>query len=289
MSISTSLNFHKYTNTFQHCESPVWDDRSEELFFVDIDSGSLVSITPAVGLNRIIDKDGLTSVSLTSSGGLVCGGLSSVHIYNASRTTFPFNLPRRTRLNEAKPDAFGRLWLASMDVHEVEPLGELFCLLPSGEIRRVVGELVVGNGIGWNAENTIMFLTDSVRGEIYQFDFDLLRGEISNKRLFAKIAPSIGLPDGLAVDASDGVWSAHFNGGRITRYLPNGEVDFCLALPVKSPTSLCFGGKEYRDLYVTTSCLDSAHGGDLASAVLQITTKFRGLPPHRFNDAKFSR
>ena len=54
------------------------------------------------------------------------------------------------------------------------------------------------------------------------YDFDVSTGFLSNARLFAAMAPqcpggvegTVGVPDGLAVDAEGGVWVCLWDGGR---------------------------------------------------------------------------
>ena len=62
-----------------------------------------------------------------------------------------------------------------------------------------------------------------------------------------------GRPDGAAVDAEGGYWSARFRGGRVVRHRPDGTVDREIRLPVRRVTMCAFGGPELRTLYITTA------------------------------------
>src|SRR5437762_3316526 len=62
-----------------------------------------------------------------------------------------------------------------------------------------------------------------------------------------------GNPDGLAVDEAGGVWVALGSGGGIARFRPDGGLERLVAVPAPFVASLCFGGADRRDLYVTTS------------------------------------
>ena len=75
-------------------------------------------------------------------------------------------------------------------------------------------------------------------------------GTGTNRRVFARMPK--GNPDGLAVDESGGVWVALGSGGGIARFSARGEVVSILEVPSPFVTSLCFGGADRRDLYVTT-------------------------------------
>jgi sugar lactone lactonase YvrE len=98
-----------------------------------------------------------------------------------------------------------------------------------------------------------MYFTDSGARRIYLYDFDLARGEIADRRIFVQLPEGGGVPDGLAVDAEGFVWSAHWDGWRVTRYDPDGKVDRVVEMPVPRPTSCCFGGPDLATLFVTSA------------------------------------
>jgi sugar lactone lactonase YvrE len=45
-----------------------------------------------------------------------------------------------------------------------------------------------------------------------------------------------------------------YEGARIVRFSPEGELLQALPLPVRCPTMPCFGGDDLRTLFVTTAC-----------------------------------
>ncbi|KAL7561562.1 hypothetical protein ACA910_007020 [Epithemia clementina (nom. ined.)] len=74
-------------------------------------------------------------------------------------------------------------------------------------------------------------------------------------------------------DADGFVWAALSGAGRVVRIHPTlGHVDFIVHLPVKSPTSCTFGGRNLDTLFITTRGPD---GGGLYS--LQMPHGIRGL------------
>jgi sugar lactone lactonase YvrE len=117
----------------------------------------------------------------------------------------------------------------------------------------VLPRSTISNGLDWNLDATRLYYIDSITQRIDAIDFDLDRGRLGRRRPFAAIAAENGLPDGLCVDADGGVWVALFGGGALRRYLPDGRCDAHISLPVTNPTSLTFGGRDLRDLYVTSA------------------------------------
>lgn len=70
------------------------------------------------------------------------------------------------------------------------------------------------------------------------------------------------------------------------RYTPDGRIDRDIALPVTNPTCLCFGGRDYRTLFVTTATkfLDAKQRREepLAGSVLAIDGAGQGVPENLF-------
>ncbi|HEY6686578.1 MAG TPA: SMP-30/gluconolactonase/LRE family protein [Propionibacteriaceae bacterium] len=83
------------------------------------------------------------------------------------------------------------------------------------------------------------------------FDYDTAAGLI-NRRTFAEL-PDGGRPDGLAVDAEGGVWTAVSNGGAVYRYGAEGMLEEKLAVPARKVTACAFGGEHLDQLFITTS------------------------------------
>jgi gluconolactonase len=61
-----------------------------------------------------------------------------------------------------------------------------------------------------------------------------------------------GSADGMAVDEEGGVLVATGEGGRIARFEADGTPVGALDVPASFVSSLCFGGEDMRDVFVTT-------------------------------------
>ena len=95
-----------------------------------------------------------------------------------------------------------------------------------------------------------------------------------------------GRPDGAAVDVEGNYWSAQFEGARLLKFSPAGELLAEVPLPARCPTMPCFGGDDGRTLYVTTA----SNGRPVAEAdhwpdngrVLAARVDVPGLPVNFF-------
>jgi sugar lactone lactonase YvrE len=136
-----------------------------------------------------------------------------------------------------------------------------------------------------------MYWSDTKAHTIHAFDFDPASGELSGRRVFASfplkrpgqdLATYGGRPDGAAMDAEGCYWSAMFEGQRLLRLSPAGEVLRELRLPVRCPTMPCFGGADLKTLYITTARENRPAAElaeqPLAGCVLMLKVDVPGLP-----------
>ncbi len=58
----------------------------------------------------------------------------------------------------------------------------------------------------------------------------------------------------MCIDQKGMLWISGIGGGNVTRFDPNsGKILQTIHLPVKYPTSCVFGGKDLKQLFITTS------------------------------------
>lgn len=242
-------------------EAPLWCTEEKVLYWVDIDGKSIMRFNPKTGAQDMFPQPyEIGCVIKRLDGGFIAAteagiveldkNLGNLKIINDPERDEPEN-----RFNDGKCDRLGRFWTGSTDRAELNPTGVLYQINTCNDINSVLNGLNVPNGIGWSPDNNTMYLTESGLGIIYAYNFDFPTGAFSNQRIFAEVDPSEGVLDGLCVDAEGYVWSAHWEGGRVTRYDVDGNIDRVIKMPVPLITSLAFGGENLDQLYVTTACL----------------------------------
>jgi sugar lactone lactonase YvrE len=239
-------------------EGPVWEDRSQCLRFVDIEGARLLSYRND-GSTAIQPFDGgLSAVFVTPTGRLLCATTRGLVSFDPTDAQCRFL--RRiehgrsgNRTNDGKCDPSGRVWIGTMDATERAFTGALYRIDRHGHCTRVLDEIGVSNGLDWSPDGTVFYYTDSKRGLIWRFPFDMTSGALGSRSVFAQVPRNQGVPDGLTVDADGFIWSAHWDGWRVTRYDPDGAVERVIGLPVPRVTSLCFGGPQLDTLYITSA------------------------------------
>jgi len=272
-------------------ESPLWDPDTNTLYFVDIKDAMLY----AQRANGTLEQWSLSrqtgAIVLNRSGGLIAAQqhrFVRIHLspFREEEIASTCNEPGHNRFNDGKCDPQGRFWAATMDDNCKISSGSIWSLDPQLKVRKHASGYIVGNGFGWNLKGTRMYFTDSEEGKIYTWSFDSAYGELGERTLFVSVASDLGLPDGLCVDAEEHVWSAHWDGARITRYHPDGTVERTVSLPVPRPTSLAFGGNNFSTLFITTArhqlSEEQLREAPLSGAILSINCEVPGLPSARF-------
>ncbi len=129
--------------------------------------------------------------------------------------------------------------------------GKLWRLDPPGLAVPFLGGLEVPNGLAFTGDGRSMFLADSEKGAIWKFALDAENGPIGCAP-FAQTAQGVK-PDGACIDADDRLWSAHWGGGAVVCYNPDGSVAAQLDLPVSQPSCVAFGGPNLDHLIVTSA------------------------------------
>jgi L-arabinonolactonase len=251
-------------------ESPWWD--GVRLSWVDILGRTLNILDLASGESAIHPTPGTPGFAIPEQGGGWAVGLGDgLYSFSPEQSewrqtwTAPHD-PTTHRMNDAKTDSWGRLWMGSMTYEEREPVGALY-RSDAGHVEEVLAGIITSNGLGWSPDDRTFYFTDSIARLIWSFDVDPESVVLKNRRVFAQ-DPSGYVPDGLAVDDEGCVWSCKWDGGRIVRYSPEGCVLRELAVPVARPTSCAFVGGDRSTLAVTTALPPEARRAELDGAVL---------------------
>ena len=230
-------------------ESPVWSAEAAALFWVDIRKPSIQKWSPATGaLQSWAMPADIGSIGLRRAGGLVAAlrsGFATIDLRDGRVHPIANPLAGTTdlRFNDGRCDRAGRFLAGTVQEKRVAGLAALYRLDPDHRVTTLVEGLTVTNGLSWSPDDRTLYFADSHTREIFACDYDIDSGTIARRRVFARFGPDEGIPDGATVDSAGCLWIAHFDGWRVTRFTPEGEVDRVVRMPVPRPTSCEFGGR----------------------------------------------
>jgi sugar lactone lactonase YvrE len=243
-------------------ESPVWDADAAELRWTDITGRRIHRWSAATGstVTDAVDRE-VGFLAHLRDGGWLAGARDGIARLDGDRLDLLRPIVRTGgsfRLNDGKPDPWGRLWFGSMTFGADAGLGQLHRLDVDGTLTTVLDGLTIPNGLGWSTDRSRMYFVESTWRRVEQFDLDPASGEIVGRGVFVELSGAAGVPDGLCVDADDHVWIAMWGGGHVRRHRPDGGLDVVVEVPASQPASICIGGPDGTQAFVTTA----AHGLD---------------------------
>ncbi|XP_020848581.1 regucalcin-like isoform X1 [Phascolarctos cinereus] len=246
-------------------ESPVWEEKSNSLLYVDIPSNKIFrwdSLTKQV--QEITVDSSVSSVAIRQSGGYVAtvGTRFCTLNWEDQSLTVLYTVDKdkkNNRFNDGKVDPAGRYFAGTM-AGETAPgvlerhQGSLYVLFPNGTVEKYFDHVDISNGLDWSLDHKIFYYIDSLSYSVDAFDYDLQTGKIANRRSVYKMEKEEYIPDGMCIDNEGKLWVACYNGGRVIRLDPEtGKRLQTVKLPAEKTTSCCFGGKDYSELYVTSA------------------------------------
>jgi len=142
------------------------------------------------------------------------------------------------------------------------PKPSFFPLTAAATRRR--SDATIANGLAWSPDARTLYWADTPRHAIRAWDWDPQTNAMSRERVFqqwpgkpAGWQPGMpgygGRPDGAAVDVEGNYYVAMFEGTRVLKLSPAGEVLLDIPVPARCPTMPCFGGDDLKTLYLTTA------------------------------------
>ena len=244
-------------------EGPIWDDEREVLYWVDIVGNLLNVYDPQKQENQAYDigQSVGTVVPTQEPGKLMLALQDGFATYELEKQTVTFlqdpeaHLPGN-RFNDGKCDPAGRFWAGTMASSAQGKQGSLYCLDTDGQVRKMLGDIGISNGLAWSLDGSLMYYIDTNTSAVRAFDFDMASGEISNSKIIIEVPKSMGFPDGMTIDAEGMLWIALWGGGQVGRWNPHdGKLLQSVACPVSRTTACAFGGKALDTLYITSAAV----------------------------------
>jgi sugar lactone lactonase YvrE len=278
-------------------EGAVWHAAENAVYWVDINRFLIhrFQVADAAVRSWIFDVP-VTALSLTDRDDVLLVVLGSGVILWEPATDkrhdplFKYEAWPAVRLNDARSDPRGSLWVGSMrnniaaDGSAIEfggTDGVLLRLDADGKTSVWRKDIGISNTMAWSPDRRRFYTGDSIANVIWAYDYDQATGAISNERPFLQ-GFARGLPDGSAMDAEGFLWNCRYYGNCVVRVAPDGKIDRVVEMPVKNITTCCFGDADLKTLFVTTASAHAPLGDRLAGSLFAIRTEVKGQAENRF-------
>lgn len=222
------------------------------LYFTDISANKIYKWNAAEGLHVFKDNSGAANGLYFDNEGklFVCEGGNKRIVcldqsLNATIVTDKFNGKPYNEPNDLWISPGGNIYFTDpVYTGTLSQEGEyVYCVHAStGEVTRVIDDLVKPNGIVGNSDGSTLYVADWGASKIYEYEISV-DGTLSNMKVFAEIRA-----DGLTIDDEDNIYAA---GNLLKEYDPQGNLIMSISIP-GTLTNLCFVRTDKKILYMTT-------------------------------------
>ena len=275
-------------------EGPVWDEKRNSILWIDIVNALIIEHDISTGEERKISTGSMIgSFAIMEDGNFIAAlqeGIATIHRLTGEKkiiATPEKNIPTN-RFNDGKCSPDGYFWAGSMSLNETDPSGCLYSIDGKFNIHQHEKGLTISNGLCWSLDKKYFYFIDTPTLQVVQYDY--LNGRIENKTPIIHIDASVdGYPDGMTIDADGKLWIAHWGGWQVTRWDPSTREKLdAIKLPVSQVTSICFGGKNFDEMFITSARRglneEQLKQEPSAGGTFQIKyTGFKGLPFYRYH------
>lgn len=274
-------------------ESPVWDEKKQQLYWVDILNGKIFVYTPETEDILTYDiGEHVGAVAMRAKDGLILALKSGFSFFDIpNQEVKPITDPEAgldgNRFNDGKCDPAGRFWAGTMAYNLQKGAASLYSLNLDLSVEKKITGVTISNGMAWNTDEDIFYFIDTPEQAVYAFDYVRETGDISNRRVVKVLEKEAGLPDGMTIDTENKLWIALYNGSKVIRVDPvSGDTILEIPLPVPKVTSCTFGGNDLDELYITTArehmSKEDIAKAPLSGSLFKVKTPFKGRRAFRF-------
>ena len=276
-------------------EGITYSSVNNNLYWLDINNISkLFKLNLSSNKNEIFQlPEIVTASSVQSDDELILASNNGLNLFTISSKKYERIIDIEdqlisTRSNDGGSDAHGRFWLGTMqnnfdkdgnDIPIKKNVGKLYKVEVNKKVTVVEEGLGIPNTFVWSPNNTKFYFTDTLNGEILNYNFNLEEGELSNKNKFSSF--DRGFPDGSTIDTDGCLWNCRWGGSCVVRFTPDGEVDQIIEMPVQNITNCVFGGKDMKTLFITTASNKGENQNDLDGSLFAVNLNYQGLEDNK--------
>lgn len=253
-------------------------DADDTLYFSDVHRGGVYARDREGTIRTVVPRRrGVGGIALHADGGIVLSGRNICHVRDGE-TRVLHEADDVGGWNDLFTDADGRILAGSLrdDPFSLDDgprrTGDLVRISGPGQADLLYDDVRLSNGIGFSPAGDRLYHSDTVRAGLIVHDV-APDGAVSKRRT---LDLGEAAPDGLAVDAEGFVWVAVYGGSAVWRVSPEGKIDRQVPVPARAVTSLCFGGRDLRDLYVVSA--DNLDDPDRGGTIFRTRSDVAGLP-----------
>jgi gluconolactonase len=268
--------FERIATGYRLAEAPVASPAGG-VYFSDVLGGGVHEWSPTTGdVTTVIPKRrGVGGMALHADGGLVVTGRDVSHVRDGqSRSLFADDTI--AGMNDMTVDPDGQVVVGILRFRPFageSPVPGEFITVGRQSTSLVTDGILWANGCAFSPDGDTFYGIDYQRGLVLGA---ARRGDGTYEPSRVVVTSPSGHADGMAVDEMGALWVALADSGTVGRFTPDGVLDAEFDVPAKFVASVCFGGTDGRDLFVTTP--DNTEDPDAGGAVFRGRVSVAGAP-----------
>ncbi len=240
-------------------EGPIWNQYENRLYYTNGMGGNEICMldidTKKIEVRSL--KTGAAAFAFDKENRLIVSRPDGVFILKDDDTTEElYNTAAYSILyaNDMKVGPDGRIYVGTQSGKRKgvsdKTDGKLYSIDKNGNVRVLLDNLILSNGLEWSIDEKRFYHTDSDTRIIKEYNFDKISGEIS----FTGRELNVPGVDGFTIDNNDNLYVGCWGKGHVA------IVDTCsmsvvehIPVPTTIPTSCAFCGQNMDILAITTA------------------------------------
>jgi sugar lactone lactonase YvrE len=236
-------------------EGPRWHDGA--LYVSDMHGDAVLRVTEDGDVSTVVEVEQPSGLGWLPDGSLLISSMTrrSVLRYDGRDLTVHADVSALAQyeINDMCVDDHGHAFVGQFG-YDLRGGGTpapaaLLRVDPDGAACEVAPDLRMANGMVLTADRSTLLVAESSGKAITGFDL-AADGSLSNRRIWAELPDA---PDGIGIDADDGVWVAGVVADRFARVVEGGEVTHTIETPGRHPIACAIGGADGHTLFMLTA------------------------------------
>lgn len=269
-------------------EGPIWNEKEQALYFTNGGDKELCKYYPKNEKMSVIPlKKDCAAFVFDKLGNIIASNKDGVFLLEKDGSEKEIYDTKKFEIkyaNDMKVGPDGKIYVGTqsekrMGISE-KTNGKLFSIDAYGNVKTLLENLQLSNGMEWSMDENFFYHTDSDTNIIKEYKFDKEKGKIAFTNRQIEV---LGV-DGFTIGTDNKLYCACWGQGHIaTVDIKSMTIDNYIKTPAKIPASCCFCGKNADILSITTASFSSDIKEDKnAGYTILMKTKTKGRKPYLF-------